>query len=147
MLFYAFHVSVAHFRGVKWDLFLLKQKKRKRAKKRKPVIHGLGGWLARPSRHFVILEDSENGKVQKVSPKGIDLQRETAKRTKWTSRKWPRTLRLSVKMMITDEFCSPRQSPFVNAFGADFLHFTIFAILRNDEMTAWAGRPAGPELS
>ena len=27
--------------------------------------------LARPSRHLVVLEDSENGKVQKVSPKGI----------------------------------------------------------------------------
>ena len=35
----------------------------------------LGGWPARPSHHFVILEDSENGKVQKVSPKGINKGR------------------------------------------------------------------------
>ena len=45
------------------------------------------------------------------------------------------------------EFCSPRQSSFINAFGADFLHFTIFATLQTDEMTAWAGRQAGRELN
>ena len=59
--------------------FFLPRQKKKTGKKRKPVIHGLGGWLARPSRHFVILEDSENGKVQKVSPEGFDLQKKTAK--------------------------------------------------------------------
>ena len=59
-------------------LFSPKQKK-KTGRKRKPVIHGLGGWLARPSRHFIILEHSENDKVQKVSPKAIDLQKNTAK--------------------------------------------------------------------
>ena len=32
--------------------------------------------------HYVTLDGSENGKVQKVSPKGVDRQRETAKRTK-----------------------------------------------------------------
>ena len=31
--------------------------------------------LARPSRHFVVLEDSESGKVQKVGPKGINKGR------------------------------------------------------------------------
>ena len=46
-----------------------------------------------------------------------------------------------------DDFCSPRQFPFVNAFGADFLHFTISAILQNDEMTAWAGRPAAQTMN
>ena len=46
-----------------------------------------------------------------------------------------------------DDFCGPRQSPFVNAFGVDFLHLTICAILKNDKMTAWAGRQAGPELN
>ena len=30
-------------------------------------------------------------------------------------------------------FCSPRQFPFVNAFGADFLHFTISATLQSDK--------------
>ena len=52
--------------------------------------------------HFVTLEGSEKGEVQKVSPKGIDWQRETAKMTKWTSQKWPKTLRLSVKKLIQD---------------------------------------------
>ena len=31
---------------------------------------------ARPSQHFLISEDSENGKVQKVSPKGINKARQ-----------------------------------------------------------------------
>ena len=47
--------------------------------------------------HFVTWDGSGNGKVQKVSPKGIDWQRETAKMTKWTPQKWPETLRLSLK--------------------------------------------------
>ena len=34
-------------------------------------IQRWAGLPARPSPHFVIFEDSENGKVQKVSPKGI----------------------------------------------------------------------------
>ena len=52
--------------------FWLKQKNKTGGK---PLIHGLGGWLARPSRHFVILEGSGNGKVQKVSPKAIGYKR------------------------------------------------------------------------
>ena len=43
----------------------------KSTQKGKSVIHGLGGRPARPSQHFVVLEDSENGKVQKVRPKRI----------------------------------------------------------------------------
>ena len=46
-----------------------------------------------------------------------------------------------------DDFCSPRQFAFVNAFGSDFLYFTIFATLKNDEMRAWAGPQARPELN
>ena len=42
-------------------------------------------------------------------------------------------------MMENDAFCSRRLSPFVNAFGADFLHFNIFAILHKEGMTAWPG--------
>ena len=45
-----------------------------------------------------------------------------------------------------DDF-SLRHSPFVNSFGADFLHFTIFAVLQNDEMLAWAGRAAAPTMN
>ena len=46
-----------------------------------------------------------------------------------------------------DKFCIPRQLPLVNAFGADFLHITIFAILQKDEMTARAGRPAAQTMN
>ena len=46
-----------------------------------------------------------------------------------------------------EAFCSLRQFPFVNAFGADFLHFTIFAILQKDEMTALAGQPAAQPVN
>ena len=44
------------------------------------LIQLRAGLPARPSRHFVILQESEHGKVQEVSPKGTDLQKETAKR-------------------------------------------------------------------
>ena len=43
------------------------------------LIQLRAGLPARPSRHFFIVEDSENGKVQKLSLQGIDLQKETAK--------------------------------------------------------------------
>ena len=46
---------------------------------------------------FVVREGSEYGKVQKVSPKGIDWQREGAKMIKPRSQKWLKTLRLSLK--------------------------------------------------
>ena len=53
-----------------------------------------------------------------------------------------------ITFISTDvDFCSLSQSPVVNVFGADFLHFTIFAMLRNDEMTAWAGRPAAQPVN
>ena len=45
-----------------------------------------------------------------------------------------------------DDF-SLRHSPFVNSFGADFLHFTIFAVLQNDEMLAWAGRAGAQTMN
>ena len=41
------------------------------------MIHCLSGWLIRQSHHFVMLQDSENGKVQKSQPQR-QLQRETA---------------------------------------------------------------------
>ena len=50
-------------------------------------------------------------------------------------------------MFETDDFYSPKQFPFVNAFGADFLHFTISATLKNDEMRAWAGGQAAQPVN
>ena len=58
------------FRSI-YETFFCLYKTNDLYKKKKWLIQLGAGLPARPRPHFVILEDSGNGKVQKVSPKGI----------------------------------------------------------------------------
>ena len=78
VVFHWFYKGWSHFRPffgrvlAKWDLFFWTFKNKWFVQKKMIwLIQLRAGLPARPSPHFVIFEDSENGKVQEVSPKGI----------------------------------------------------------------------------